>query len=65
MSIEKPNVEPNARYSTIQTCSELGISRSTLGRYCKAGMIPVHYFAANFRPFYYGKDIVKLWLMLA
>lgn len=61
MNPMEPKVEPRGRYSTTRTCAEIGISRSTLARYRRGGQIPVHYFKTNWRPFYYGKDILALW----
>ena len=61
MSINEPKVSAMGRYSTSRTCTELGVSRSTLERYRKNGSIQVHYFKTNWRPFYYGKDIIALW----
>ena len=39
MNAFAPQVAPQGRYDTKATCRELGISRSTLTRYTKAGLI--------------------------
>lgn len=61
MSTNEPQVADMGRYDTQRTCRELGISRSTLERYRRKGFIRVHFFKTNYRPFYYGHDILKLW----
>lgn len=63
MNVTEPSVSPKGRYSTNETCSKLGISRATLNRYRKAGLITAQFRKANFRPYYVGKDITRLWLL--
>ena len=58
---EKPNVRAAGRYSTNETCALLGIGRSTLSRWTKAGIIRVNYRRCNMRPYYTGLDIVSAW----
>lgn len=57
----KPQVHLQGRYSTAETCTLLGICRSTLYKKTKDGTIPVHYRKANMRPFYIGADIIAYW----
>lgn len=63
MTNERPQLTPTRRYSTKEACSALGISRSTLYRYCKLGLLRPRYFKANCRPYYTGQEIIKLWMM--
>ena len=65
MNVTQPSVSPNGRYSTNETCSKLGISRSTLTRYRKAGLITAQFRKANFRPYYTGSEITRLWTLTA
>lgn len=65
MNITQPNVSPNGRYSTSEACTRLGISRSTLHRYCRAGLITPRYRKANYRPYFIGSDITRLWTLNA
>lgn len=64
MTAFEPQVANGGRYDTNTTCSQLGIGRSTLTRYRKAGLIRPRYHKANMRPYYMGSDIVKLWRMI-
>lgn len=64
MTGTKPDVSYNGRYDTKTTCAKLGIGRSTLMRYRKAGLIHVQYHKANMRPFFKGSEITRLWLMI-
>ena len=63
MTNEQPQLSPAGRYSTKEACRALGISRSTLARYCKKGLLRPRYLKANFRPYFTGYEIVKLWTM--
>lgn len=63
MNAFQPDVAPNGRYDTKTTCARLGIARSTLMRYRKAGLIRAWYHKANMRPYFKGSDITKLWQM--
>ena len=64
MNVLAPEVAPQGRYDTKTTCSVLGIGRSTLARYTKAGLILPRYHRANMRPYFMGADITRLWQML-
>jgi DNA-binding transcriptional MerR regulator len=63
MTVMKPEVSPLGRYDTNRTCTLLGISRTTLARYRRSGLIVPRYHKANSRPYYRGEDITKLWMM--
>ena len=63
MNTFQPNVAPQGRYDTAKTCAELGIRRSTLERYRRAGRISPGYHKANMRPYYKGSEIINLWRM--
>lgn len=63
MTATQPKVSPMGRYSAADTCGLLGISRSTLTRYCKRGLLKPRYRKANIRPYYYGHEILSLWTM--
>lgn len=45
------------RYSTKETCMLLGVSKTTLWRYVRAGYIKCGYRRENKRPFFMGKEI--------
>ncbi len=64
MNISQPKVAPQGRYDTNTACTELGIGRSTLQRYRKAGLIHVGYHKANMRPYFKGAEIINLWRMM-
>ena len=64
MNPQQPKVEPQGRYDTKRACAEIGISRSTLNRYRRAGLICPRYHKANMRPYYTGAEISKLWNLL-
>ncbi len=64
MNVFEPNVAPNGRYDTNTTCTVLGVGRSTLNRYRKAGLIRPRLHKANSRPYYIGAEITKLWQMI-
>lgn len=59
-----PTVAPQGRYDTKTACAKLGIGRSTLNRYRKAGLIRPRLHKANSRPYYIGAEITKLWQMI-
>ena len=63
MGTNEPKVEARGRYDTKATCRELGISRSTLARYTKAGLIRPRRHKANMRPYFIGAEITRLWTM--
>lgn len=59
MTLKRPQVEEENRYSVKQTCSMLGICRDSLLRLTKNGRI-ARYKDATGGFFYYGKDILSL-----
>ena len=63
MNATEPNVSPNGHYDTKSVCSVLGISRSTLERYGRRGLIKPRYSKVNMRPWYLGSEITRIWRM--
>ena len=59
MTLKRPQVEEENRYSVKQTCDLLGICRDCLLRLTKKGSI-ARYKDATGGFFYYGKDILSL-----
>ena len=57
MTLKRPQVEEENRYSVKQTCSLLGICRDSLSKYTNEGRIP-RYRHASGRYFYLGQDIL-------
>ena len=57
----EPRVMPNNRYSIKETCAILTISRKTLAKYTKTGMIDCGFRPTNQQKFYTGASIVKFW----
>ena len=58
---EEPRVMPNSRYSINQTCAILTITRKTLAKYTKAGLIECGHRPITMQTFYTGRDIMKFW----
>ena len=57
MTFERPDVNPEQRYSVKETCYHLGICRDSLRKYTNSGHIEQHnHFTGAI--FYYGKDIL-------
>jgi len=52
----------DGRYSVNETASLLGISRRTLQRYTEGRIIKCGRWKANNRPFYTGREILRVWL---
>lgn len=57
----QPAVDPNGRYSTVETTKALGISRPTLRTYAKNGLIKYGIRKSNGRKFFTGSEIIRLW----
>lgn len=62
MTSKKPDIHADGRYSTNETAALLGISRKTLGRYTASGLIKCGRWRTNNRPFYTGREILRLWM---
>lgn len=62
MTNERPNVALDGRYSINEVTAMLGINRSTLRRYTDKGLIRCGRWRTNGRPFYTGKEIMRLWI---
>lgn len=61
MITEKPNVTPRGLYSQAQTARALGVSRHTVARYTKEGLIRFRVRKAGYTPVTTGSEIIKLW----
>lgn len=57
---EEPDVRLNNRYSINETCALLGITRKTLAKYTKAGLIKCG-FRSTLTKFYTGREIARFW----
>ena len=62
MNSSQPDVRMDGRYSVNETASLLGISRRTLQRYTEGRIIKCGRWKANNRPFYTGREILRVWL---
>ena len=60
----EPKCADDGRYSVMQTCSLLGITRNTLEKYRTLNLIRAGFRKATGRKYYIGKDIKKLWRTL-
>lgn len=61
MTTHEPQVNPAALYESKAACEALGISRQTLARYARTGMIKARVRASNNRRVFKGCDIIRLW----
>lgn len=62
MTSSRPNVQPDGRYTTNETCALLGIkSRNTLRSWVAQGLIKQGTRRTNGRPFFLGSEILKCW----
>lgn len=57
----EPQVTATGRYNVTQTCSLLGITRTTLGRYVKAGIIKCGFRRETGRKFFTGSELLRFW----
>lgn len=64
MNSERPDVVEDGRYCINETATALGISRKTLRRYTDKGLIKCGRRVANGRPFYTGREILRLWMAM-
>ena len=60
VTCDEPNVRSNSRYSINETCVLLGITRKTLAKYTRDGLIQCG-FKPDLRKFYTGVAILKFW----
>lgn len=60
VTCDEPNVRSNSRYSINETCALLGITRKTLAKYTRDGLIQCG-FKPDLRKFYTGVEILKFW----
>jgi DNA-binding transcriptional MerR regulator len=63
ITMVKPSVENQQRYSVGQTAALLGIHRNTLKTYTDSNLIKARYHVGTMRKFYYGYDILRFWRM--
>ena len=61
MAPNKPQVNPESRYSISETCQFLGIHRHTLRAWTLDGKIKCIFRRTNGRPAYKGVDIMACW----
>ena len=54
-------VKPIQKFSAVETARILGISRKTLYRHTKLGLIRCTISKCNKRPRYSGKEITRYW----
>lgn len=62
MTANSPDVRADGRYSIKETSELLGISARTLRRYTDSGIIRCGRWKMNGRPFYTGREILRLWM---
>ncbi len=61
ITCNEPQVVATSRYSIGETCAILNITRKTLAKYTKAGLIKCGYRPQTYRKFYTGLNIMKFW----
>ena len=61
ITCNEPVVTATSRYSINETCSILCISRKTLAKYTKDGLIHCDFRPQSLRKFYTGLSIMKFW----
>lgn len=64
MTANSPDVRADGRYSIKETSELLGISARTLRRYTDNGIIRCGRWKMNGRPFYTGREILRLWMAM-
>mgnify|MGYP002673199828 FL=1 len=55
------SIDPRGRYTAMQAAALLGVHRTTIGRWKRAGLIRPRTSKVNGRPRYIGSDLIKLW----
>lgn len=61
VTCHEPQVISTSRYSIRETCDILCITRKTLDKYTKQGLIHCDYRPKTLRKFYTGHSIMKFW----
>lgn len=61
MTATQPEVMPTGRYSVGDTAKLLDVSKRTVYRYIKDGLMKPQYRKVNSKPFVTGLEIVKVW----
>lgn len=64
MTIDMPNLSPNARLNTAQAARALGVDRKTIRRWEGKGYISPRFNVLTGRPYWRGGDLVNLWKKL-
>ena len=57
----EPRVADTSRYNINETCELLGITRKTLAKYTKYGLIDCGFRKATMKKYYTGIAILKFW----
>ena len=61
ISCNEPDVIATSRYSINETCALLGITRKTLLKYTRCGMIDCGFRKTTLKKFYTGLAILNFW----
>lgn len=61
ITYDEPVVNVTSRYDINQTCKLLGISRKTLLKYTKYGLIRCGFRKETMKKFYTGLEILRFW----
>ncbi len=61
MKPNMPKIDPNGRYTVGQTAELLGVNRTTIWRWVKAGKLHPYVSRVNDRIRFKGQDILYLW----
>lgn len=61
MTTEEPQVTATGQYHTMQACRALGITKDTLRKYRKLGLIKPSCHRGTMRIYYTGREILRFW----
>lgn len=61
MRATKPELDPEGRYSYMETARLLGLHPSTIKRYVSEGKLTAHRWTINNAPYILGEDILNAW----
>lgn len=61
MIAEKPNIDPNGRYSVYQAAAALGVNPTTVYRYINRGILKPRRHAATGFIRFLGSELLRLW----
>lgn len=62
MTPTPPEIHPDGRYNATQACRALGVCRNTLRKYVIDGRIRQRLSRRSTRPYYLGRDLMRLWM---